>query len=119
VPNVSSFDARFYRENWVALDAPRHLHHFVPTTLTDLGEKAGLEIINFQQMPLDAFYNSLLSELLISAKNPLWKALQPFLLVRAIGIALISIIKGSRFIKNKNGSGSSTLYFIRKSRVLQ
>lgn len=117
-PNVSSFDAQFYRDNWVALDAPRHLQHFVPRSLTALSEKAGLQIINLQQMPLDAFYNSLMSELLILAKNPGWKVLQPFFLLRALFIALISIIEGARFTNNRNRVGSSILYFVRKQRAL-
>ncbi|MFQ5823406.1 MAG: class I SAM-dependent methyltransferase [bacterium] len=116
-PNVVSFDANFYRDNWVALDAPRHLQHFVPKSLTVFSEAAELEIFNFQQMPLDAFYNCLMSELLILTKYAKLKILQPFFLLRAIGIALISIIKSSRYLNKKNRLGSSILYFIQKQRV--
>ena len=36
VPNIESLDARFYKYNWVALDAPRHLYHFRPRDISDL-----------------------------------------------------------------------------------
>ncbi|MFQ5864085.1 MAG: class I SAM-dependent methyltransferase [bacterium] len=118
VPNISSFDARFYLNNWAPLDAPRHLQHFVPKSLKGLIETAELEVVDFQHMPLDACYNCLLSEFLILAQKPKWKVLQPFFLLRGVSIALISMIEGSRFINKTSGLGSSILYFVKKGRVL-
>lgn len=115
VPNVASFDAHYYRNNWVALDAPRHLQHFVPETLTSLCESVGMEIFKLQQMPLDTFYNCLMSELLILNKEPMKKILLSLFLLRAFGIALISLIKGFDLKIN----GSSMLYFVQKQRGLQ
>lgn len=45
VPNVESFQARFFRENWWHIDVPRHLFHFSPESLTLLLEKNGFEVV--------------------------------------------------------------------------
>ena len=112
VPNISSFDARFYRDKWIALDAPRHLQHFEPNSFISLCEAAQLEVFKCQQMPIDAFYNCLMSELLIISLKPKQKILLPLFLLRAFVIALISLIKGSHFRNDKISCGSSNLYFI-------
>ena len=62
VPNVESFDAQHYRENWAAYDVPRHLYHFAPKTMTQLLKKHQLTLHETLPMPLDAYYTSLLSE---------------------------------------------------------
>jgi 2-polyprenyl-3-methyl-5-hydroxy-6-metoxy-1,4-benzoquinol methylase len=36
VPNWDSLERRLFGENWIALDAPRHLYHFMPATLVKL-----------------------------------------------------------------------------------
>ena len=41
---------------------PRHLWHFTPKTVAQLADKNGFEVINQKRLPLDPFYNSLLSE---------------------------------------------------------
>lgn len=46
VPNIVSFQARFLRSFWYALDVPRHLVHFTPNTLEALLEQAGLDIVH-------------------------------------------------------------------------
>jgi len=62
LPNCSSLDARFYKEKWAGYDVPRHLWHFTPSTMKILAEKHGLEIMKMRRLPLDPFYNSMLSE---------------------------------------------------------
>ena len=62
VPNVESFDAQHYRENWAAYDVPRHLYHFSPKTMALLLKKHQLALRETLPMPLDAYYVSLLSE---------------------------------------------------------
>jgi 2-polyprenyl-3-methyl-5-hydroxy-6-metoxy-1,4-benzoquinol methylase len=62
VPNVESFDAQHYRENWAAYDVPRHLYHFAPRTMALLLKKHQLALRDTLPMPLDAYYVSLLSE---------------------------------------------------------
>jgi 2-polyprenyl-3-methyl-5-hydroxy-6-metoxy-1,4-benzoquinol methylase len=62
LPNCTSLDARFYKEYWAGYDVPRHLWHFTPSTFNILAEKHGLKIMKMKRLPLDPFYNSMLSE---------------------------------------------------------
>jgi 2-polyprenyl-3-methyl-5-hydroxy-6-metoxy-1,4-benzoquinol methylase len=62
LPNCNSFDARYYKELWAGYDVPRHLWHFTPETIKLLLEKHGLNIMKMKRLPLDPFYNSMLSE---------------------------------------------------------
>ncbi|MFN8491991.1 MAG: class I SAM-dependent methyltransferase [Caldilineaceae bacterium] len=41
VPNLASWDAKFFGKAWAGLDAPRHLYVFTPTTLSQLLRKSG------------------------------------------------------------------------------
>jgi len=62
LPNIASFDARVYGADWVAIDAPRHLWHFTPTTLALIASQAEFQTSGGGSLPLDAFYNVLMSE---------------------------------------------------------
>jgi SAM-dependent methyltransferase len=62
VPNVESFDAQHYRQDWAAYDVPRHLYHFSPKTMTQLLKKHKLTVRETLPLPLDAYYVSMLSE---------------------------------------------------------
>ena len=62
LPNCTSLDARFYKEFWAGYDVPRHLWHFTPSSFKMLAEKHGLVISKMKRLPLDPFYNSMLSE---------------------------------------------------------
>lgn len=62
LPNCSAYDARHYKEFWAGYDVPRHLWHFTPSTLNILAEKHGLKIMKMKRLPLDPFYNAMLSE---------------------------------------------------------
>ena len=62
VPNCISYDARRYKEHWAAYDAPRHLWHFAPDTITQWGAKHGFQLERQCTMPFDGFYISMLSE---------------------------------------------------------
>jgi 2-polyprenyl-3-methyl-5-hydroxy-6-metoxy-1,4-benzoquinol methylase len=62
LPNCTALDARFYKAFWAGYDVPRHLWHFTPSTLKTLAEKHGLMITKMKRLPLDPFYNSMLSE---------------------------------------------------------
>jgi SAM-dependent methyltransferase len=42
VPNIQSVEARVFGRRWYSLDAPRHLYHFAPETLTAAFAIAGL-----------------------------------------------------------------------------
>ncbi len=62
LPNHSCRGARLYREHWVAWDAPRHLYHFLPQTLSRLMEMHGLRLVKQRAYAPDALYNTLCSE---------------------------------------------------------
>jgi lipoic acid synthetase len=62
VPNIISYDAKYYKEYWAAYDVPRHLWHFSPDALRFLFESKGFKLLNIKLMPLDVFYISILSE---------------------------------------------------------
>ncbi len=62
VPNYLSYDAQYYGKKWAAWDAPRHLYHFTPKTMSHLMADYGFRMYARHRMPLDSFYVSLLSE---------------------------------------------------------
>ncbi len=43
-PNVNSYGHHHFGSNWLWLDPPRHLHLFSPTTLRQLGVRAGFRL---------------------------------------------------------------------------
>ena len=62
VPNIDSFDAKFYKENWIALDTPRHLYHFRPKDILSLMDKYNFEVKHISnRLYFDVWYNALLS----------------------------------------------------------
>ena len=46
VPNIDSLEARIFSRRWIGLDIPRHLTHFSRSTLTELLERSGFQIVN-------------------------------------------------------------------------
>lgn len=62
VPNYTSFDARFYKQYWAALDVPRHLYHFSPKSMEILLARFNMQIVKTKPMWFDSFYVSMLSE---------------------------------------------------------
>jgi len=101
VPNYTSFDAEFYKQNWAAYDVPRHLFHFSPQSLQALINKHGFTISSFKQLPFDPFYISLMSELSVLKNKKI---------IRANWIGLRSYLSG--LFNSKNGS--SILYTIKR-----
>ena len=62
VPNYTSYDAGYYRENWAAYDVPRHLYHFSPQSMNVLMKMHGLNVMSIKPMWFDSFYVAMLSE---------------------------------------------------------
>ena len=62
VPNPASYDAAHYQEMRAAYDVPRHLWHFTPSSMKQMGEKHGFRLQEMLPMPFDAFYVSMLTE---------------------------------------------------------
>jgi SAM-dependent methyltransferase len=46
MPNIDSAGARIFRSYWYALELPRHLYHFSPTTLKMLARSSGLQEVS-------------------------------------------------------------------------
>jgi SAM-dependent methyltransferase len=46
IPNIDGYDSRVMRENWLHLDAPRHLYFYSPDALTALCRKSGLVLFD-------------------------------------------------------------------------
>lgn len=62
VPNMDSFDARYYKEYWAAYDLPIHLYHFKQADIVNLFSGYDFELVETRPMIFDAFYVSMLSE---------------------------------------------------------
>lgn len=61
LPNHTCYDSKFYGKYWAAYDTPRHLWHFSPNTLQQFAEKHGFRVIKKRRLPLDPFFNSMVS----------------------------------------------------------
>jgi SAM-dependent methyltransferase len=78
VPNYTSYDAGVYKEYWAAYDVPRHLYHFSPQSMQQLGMLKGFELVDTKPMWFDSFYVSMLSEKYRNSDNmlgALWNGL--------------------------------------------
>ncbi|MGH7492084.1 MAG: class I SAM-dependent methyltransferase, partial [bacterium] len=95
VPNAAALDARIYRQNWIALDAPRHVNHFTLETLAGCAHLAGFTLRWWQQLPLDAFFNTLMSEKLAAEIKRAGTWEWPFRFLRAGMVAGLSLVGGS------------------------
>jgi len=49
LPNADSWAARFWRENWIGYDVPRHLYAFTPATLGALLARHGFTVTEIRQ----------------------------------------------------------------------
>jgi SAM-dependent methyltransferase len=45
VPNFAAWERRAFRQRWQGLEAPRHLYHFEPTTITALLRSTGYSVM--------------------------------------------------------------------------
>jgi len=101
VPNHKSFDASYYKENWAALDVPRHLWHFSTNSIKKIMFQSGFKAKRSFPLLFDAHYISYLS-----AKNT--KSYFPVL----SGIFLGTL---SNFIGLFSGEFSSSAYVFKKT----
>ena len=101
VPNIESTDSQVFKEEWAALDVPRHLWHFTPDGLIKLLNKQGFVLVKKRPLLLDAYYISLLS-----AKRK--RMFFPWII--AFCVATLSNIIGLF-----NGNYSSNIFVFRKN----
>lgn len=101
LPNVKSWDAKFYKKYWAAYDLPRHLYHFSRENITQLMKMVGFKLVAIKPMRYDSYYVSMLSE---KYKN---KRLS---FIRGMFFGMISNIKAL-----KTGEYSSLIYIFEKN----
>ena len=108
LPNPDSSDAKHYKENWIAWDAPRHLYHFVPETLEKLLEIHNLRVVKRQPYLPDSLYNTLHSEKLHckSARKGFHAPQLGFALLKGIAAEVVGALLPLQ--------ASSLVYFVRK-----
>lgn len=103
VPNHTSFDAKKYKEYWAGYDVPRHLWHFSPNDIKSLMAKYNFEIISMKMMPLDPFYNAMLSEKYKKNKGSM---------ISAGWFGLTAFLKGKLNVER----ASSIIYIMKKKK---
>jgi 2-polyprenyl-3-methyl-5-hydroxy-6-metoxy-1,4-benzoquinol methylase len=101
LPNCSSPDARHYKEFWAGYDVPRHLWHFTPSTFKVLADKHHLKIIKMKRLPLDPFYNSMLSEKYRKSR---------FFMIKGMIIGKLAYLESLFSLKKS----SSVVYFLKR-----
>jgi len=74
VPNINSFDANHYAQDWAAYDVPRHLFHFNQNSFGKLIENCKMKLVATLPMKFDSYYVSMLSEKHIYHKSNFLKA---------------------------------------------
>lgn len=60
-PNIHAIEKKYFKENWVAYDAPRHLYHFDLQTINKLCNNKNFKIIKSYSLIQDTAHNILLS----------------------------------------------------------
>jgi len=101
VPNNASFDAKNYKENWAALDVPRHLYHFTQESMAKLAAEYELRLVDTVPMKFDSYYVSILSDKITNSGNNIIKS-------------LINGYKSNKYGKINNNNYSSLLFILRK-----
>ncbi|GAC1440149.1 MAG: class I SAM-dependent methyltransferase [Sediminibacterium sp.] len=74
VPNYTSYDAAIYLGYWAAYDVPRHLYHFSPEGMEQLGRLKGFTLQNSYPMWYDSFYVAMLSERYKNGRGHVFRA---------------------------------------------
>ena len=100
VPNLKSYDAKYYKHQWAALDVPRHLWHFTSIGLIKMVEENNFMFQSQHPLWFDSFYISYMSEAQKGASFPF---------VRGVVIGFLSNIKALF-----NGEYSSKIYVFEK-----
>ncbi len=102
LPNHSSLDAEAYGDYWCAYDVPRHLWHFDFSSFKQFAESCGFRLDKIKMLPLDPFYNSLISA--SYKKNISARIMIPL-------VSGASLVRGGLDKKK----ASSIIYFLRRA----
>jgi GT2 family glycosyltransferase/2-polyprenyl-3-methyl-5-hydroxy-6-metoxy-1,4-benzoquinol methylase len=104
VPNAESVDARFYGSDWVAYDAPRHLHHFTPESIQRLCRDSGFRLLHAGALHLDSPFNALMSE------SIRWRRRGSGFIGRALGFLRGVVVAKAAFLAGVVSRGDSARY---------
>lgn len=115
-PNIGGVDAKIYGRHWVALDAPRHVQHFTSRTLQDMAARSGLRVLRSQQLPLDAFFNALMSERRQAAVADSSVLLWPLRMVRSLLVVISSLVAGSRMASGGGRGATIVACFVQSEK---
>lgn len=107
VPNIGGVDAKIYGKYWVALDAPRHVQHFTLLTLQSMAATAGLRLRLSRQLPLDAFFNALMSEKMHAAHSSSSLLVWALRLARMFFATCASLLAGSPLLFSAGRRGAT------------
>ena len=102
VPNHEALDAKIYKENWAALDVPRHLYHFSKSTVQQLLANYQFKLIDTLPMKFDSFYVSLITEKNLGRKG--------------IGALARAFLTGLKSNIASNDNYSSQIYIFQRSK---
>lgn len=101
VPNRDSFDAKLFKEDWAALDVPRHLYHFNKQSMNFLVDQHQCRLVDTYPMTFDSYYVSLLSHQTKGNKNRYLKAIK-------------TGYQSNKHAKTNDNNYSSLLFVIKK-----
>lgn len=102
LPNYRCLEANVYKEYWNGYDVPRHLWHWDQASFHRFAELCGFKVTKKTLLPLDPFYNCLISE---GYRKKNWAH---------ILIPFIGIVSLTRGWLNKD-KASSIVYFLEKA----
>lgn len=101
MPNKRCFEASYYKKYWNGYDTPRHLWHFTHKTFVSFANQRGFSVSKIKKLPLDPFYNSMVS----AEYKPSFTFL-PFTLLIGLSSYVIGLVSKKR--------ASSLIYILEK-----
>jgi SAM-dependent methyltransferase len=124
MPNIDSAGGRIFGTYWYALELPRHLYHFSPKSLRNIGESVGLEAVSITT-DREVFIENSTRYILDDALRKLGISRMPLAKAKAAGIPFRAVRKGFRMtllpilngLASLAGDGESIHDVFRKSEV--
>lgn len=96
LPNYNCLEARYYGKWWNGYDIPRHLWHFDRDNFERYMDQNGFVLESTRILPLDPFYNCLISE--SYRKNPIGYFIMPFLSLSSLIMGWLNIRMASSIV---------------------